>query len=206
MLSKRVAPIVTAIAFILGSAFFGSSVALAEQPLVHEMTLGAEDAPITVVEYASFTCPHCKRFHEDVFSELKVKYIDTGKIKFIIRDVYFDRPGLWGSMLARCGGPEKYFGISDLLYRNQQDWTQGSDASVVFENLRQLGKAAGLKEEEITACFQDQAKAEALVATYRENAARDNISRTPSFVIDGETFLYMDVDEFSTILDDMLGE
>ena len=73
---------------------------------VIEMTIGAEDAPIEMIEYASYTCPHCGKFHTDVFKKLKQNYIDTGKVRFTYREVYFDRYGLWASMVARCGGEE----------------------------------------------------------------------------------------------------
>ena len=82
-----------------------------DKSLVQEMTLGAEDAPITVVEYASYTCPHCKTFHENVFKDLKSNYIDTGKVRFIYREAYFDRYALWAALVARCGGEMKYFGL-----------------------------------------------------------------------------------------------
>ena len=85
--------------------------------MVVDMALGQEDAPITVIEYASFTCPHCANFHATVFDELRQNYIDTGKIRFIMREVYFDRFGLWAGMVARCSGdPAKYFGTADLVY------------------------------------------------------------------------------------------
>jgi len=82
-----------------------------------EMVQGAEDAPVTIVEYASYTCPHCANFHAGPYKQLKKDYIDTGKVKFIYREVYFDRYGLWASMVARCSGPEKFFGITDLILK-----------------------------------------------------------------------------------------
>ena len=78
-----------------------------DKSLVVEMALGAEDAPVTVIEYASFTCPHCRNFHQNTFKQVKENYVDTGKVRFIYREVYFDRFGLWAGMVARCGGPEK---------------------------------------------------------------------------------------------------
>jgi hypothetical protein len=98
---------------------------------VLEMSLGNPDADVTVIEYASFTCPHCRSFHETVFGQLKTNYIDTGKINFIYREVYFDRFGLWGGIVARCGGEAKYFGISDLLYKQQSEWLAGGDPAQI---------------------------------------------------------------------------
>ena len=74
------------------------------------------DAPIKIVEYASFTCPHCARFHKEAYGRLKSEYIETGKVHFTMREVYFDRYGLWAALIARCGGDMKYFGIHDMLY------------------------------------------------------------------------------------------
>ena len=89
---------------------------------IMEMTLGSDDAPITLTEYASFTCPHCANFHRAVFKDLRKDYIDTGKVKFIYRDVYFDPFGLWASVVARCGGEERFFGIADMIYDQQSEW------------------------------------------------------------------------------------
>lgn len=155
---------------------------------VQDMALGDADAPVTMIEYASFTCPHCASFHEDVFPELKRDYIDTGKVRFIHREVYFDRYGLWAGMVARCGGEMRYFGIADRIYETQRDWTAGGDPATIAGNLRRIGLAAGLSEDELEACLSDAQKAETLVAWYEENAAEDGIQSTPSFVIDGELF------------------
>jgi protein-disulfide isomerase len=152
---------------------------------VTEMVLGNPDAKVTLTEYASFTCPHCARFHEEVFPRLKTDYIDTGKIKFIYREVYFDRLGLWGGMLSRCGGPEKYFGIADLLYKHQREWTQGADSTAIAENLYEIGRAAGLQTSHMEACLQDQETALALVETFQKNAEADDINSTPTLLING---------------------
>ena len=88
---------------------------------ITEMVHGRCERAVTMIEYASFTCPHCATFHNGPFKQLKADYIDTGKVKFIYREVYFDRPGLWASMVARCGGQEKFFGIADLIYKGQSN-------------------------------------------------------------------------------------
>ncbi|MEM8581543.1 MAG: DsbA family protein, partial [Pseudomonadota bacterium] len=139
--------------------------------IVQEMALGSDDAPVTVIEYASFTCPHCANFHNSVFKDLKENYIDTGKVRFVYREVYFDRLGLWAGMTARCGGPERYFGITDLLYEQQRDWVGSGNPGEVAENLRRIGRVAGLSDEQLDSCLQDAEKAQALVAAYQANAA-----------------------------------
>ena len=168
------------------------------------MTLGDPDAPVTVIEYASFTCPHCATFHKTVFKELKENFIDTGKVQFVHREVYFDRFGLWAGMVARCGGPERYFGITDIVYDTQSEWTSGGDPATVVGNLRRIGKTAGLTDAELDACLSDGEKAQALVAWYQENASADGIQGTPSFIINGEQHSNMGYDAFAEILDEKL--
>ena len=171
---------------------------------IQQMSLGAEDAPVTVIEYASFTCPHCRDFHAGTFEQLREDYIDTGDVHWVYREVYFDRFGLWASMLARCGGEDRFFGLVDLIYENQSEWVQGDDPAAVADNLRRLGRTAGLEDETLNACLQDAAKAQALVAWYQENAEEHGVRSTPSFVIDSELYNNMPYDEFSDILDEKL--
>ncbi|CUH79370.1 Thiol-disulfide oxidoreductase D [Tritonibacter multivorans] len=151
-----------------------------------EMVQGAEDAPVTLVEYASFTCPHCANFHAGAYKELKKDFIDTGKVKFVFREVYFDGPGLWASMVARCAGPEKFFGISDLLFKGQTSWVRAGSPADVADELRKIGRLAGIDNAELEACLQDGTKAKTLVTWYQENATRDGVSSTPSFLLNGE--------------------
>ncbi|MEM8732239.1 MAG: DsbA family protein, partial [Pseudomonadota bacterium] len=153
---------------------------------VVEMTMGATDAPITMIEYASYTCPHCAAFHEGTFKEIKDNYIDTGKVKFIYREVYFDRYGLWASMVARCAGEDRFFGINDLIYSTQDSWVRAGDPQAIVGELKKIGRMAGLDDPTLDACLQDGEKARTLVAWFQENAAADDVTGTPSFVIDGE--------------------
>lgn len=177
-----------------------------DRSLVQEMALGSDDAPLKVIEYASSTCPHCKTFHEETFKDFKANYIDTGKVRFLFREVYFDRYGLWASIVARCGGPERYFGIMDMIFARQAEWTRASSDSGIAENLARIGRAAGLTGDEVSACLRDQALARAMVAVYQENAEEHGIRSTPSFIIDGDLVTgAMPYDEFSAIIDARLG-
>lgn len=180
-----------------------ASTAEVDTSTIVDMALGAVDAPVTVIEYASYTCPHCRRFHEGAFVDLKREYVDTGKVRFIYREVYFDRYGLWGSIVARCGGEEKFFGISDILYKQQQIWANGTPQEIAG-NLRRIGLSAGLSAEQVDACFSDADNAQTLVAWYEENAKEDGIRSTPSFVIDGTTYNNMSFEEFKDIIDGLL--
>ena len=189
---------------ILGSALAQEAGEI-DTSTVAEMVLGNPDAAVEVIEYASFTCPHCAAFHANQFQELKANYIDTGLIKFVYREIYFDRFGLWASMVARCGGEMRFFGISDMLYDQQREWIAGGqDPALIAGNLRRIGLTAGLDGEQVDACLSDPTTAQTLVAWFEENSARDEITSTPSFVIDGEKFSNMSYSDFAAVLDERL--
>ena len=173
---------------------------------IAEMTLGEESAPIEVIEYASFTCPHCASFHQNVFKQLKTNYIDTGKVHFIYREIYFDKPGLWAGMVARCAGPMRYFGIADAIYSEQSEWLASRDLNGIHGDLRKLALKSGLDGEQVDACLADADKAQAMYALFLKNAEADGIESTPSFVIDGEKYTNMSYEDFAEILDGKLGE
>jgi len=170
-------------------------------PEVVEMVLGDDDAPVEVIEYASFTCPHCRTFHENTLPQIKANYIDTGLVRFVSREVYFDRFGLWAGMVARCAGPDRYFGIVDMIYEGQAEWTEGAPGDVA-ENLRRIGRMAGLSNEQLDACLTDADMAQALIANYEANMEVHDIPGTPHFVIDGEMHANMSYDDFASILDE----
>ena len=181
-----------------------SSDADAETTEIIDMVQGAEDAPITVIEYASFTCPHCARFHSDVYKLLRKNYIDTGKIKFIFREVYFDKYGMWASMIARCSGPDRFFGMTDLILNSQSTWARAGDDLAIVEALRKIGRLSGMEDAALDSCLQDGNKLRALVGWYKENAQRDGIQSTPSFLIDGQPYKNMNYEEFAKILEEKL--
>jgi len=211
---KRLTKIVLTLALLMGGGIFWSinpGAANAQDSeidtsIVQEMTLGNPDAKVTVIEYASFTCPHCKNFHASVMQDLKRDYIEPGKINFIYREVYFDRYGLWAGMVARCGGPLRYFGISDLLYEQQSDWLAGGDPATIAGKLRTIGLDAGLTADELDACLTDATKAQAMVAVYQQNAKADGIDSTPTFMINGEKYGNMNYADFSAVLEEKLAE
>ncbi|NNE86629.1 MAG: DsbA family protein [Silicimonas sp.] len=175
--------------------------------MIKDMSIGNPDATVTIIEYASFTCPHCASFHANVFKDLKADYIDTGKINFIHREIYFDRFGLWAGIVARCGenAENRYFGIADMIYEQQATWARQDDPNAIVASLRNIGKTAGLSDAELDACFQDADKAQALYATFVKNSEADNITSTPSFVINGEKYSNMAYPELQQILDAALG-
>jgi protein-disulfide isomerase len=170
---------------------------------IAEMTIGSPDAKVHMIEYGSFTCPHCKHWHDEVWPQVKKNYIDTGKVSFTFREVYFDRFGLWAAMMARCGGPMKYFGIVDIIYDTQTDWTKGEPAEIA-QNLQKIGRSAGITDEQLSACMADNDTAQKLVALYQKQATADGVEGTPTFFIDGKKYSNMGYDEFARALDEAL--
>lgn len=198
-----------ALALIAGTsasvALPGFAQAIDEIP-VAEMSYGDENAPITMIEYASFTCPHCAAFHTDVYPLIKENYIDTGKVRMVIRAVYFDRLGLWADLMARCGGNDRYFGIANMIYENQSTWTQGESAIDIVNNLYAMGRQAGMNDAEMEACMQDNENAQALVAASTRDIDADGIEGTPTFVINGTVIKNMPYTGFVEAFDKILNE
>ena len=190
---------------LLGSA--AAQDAEVDTSTVIEMVQGDPEASVEVIEYASYTCPHCASFHANQYPQLKENYIDTGLIRFVYREIYFDRPGLWASMIARCGGELRFFGITDMIYEQQRDWLAGGqDPNLMVENLRRIGLTAGMSAEQIDACMQDGENARNLVAWFEENAETHGVRSTPSFVINGELYSNMSYTDFAALLDEKLAE
>ena len=173
---------------------------------ISEMTLGSEEAQVHIVEYASYTCPHCATFHTEIYPRLKNDYIETGKVRFIYREVYFDKFGLWASMIARCAGPEKFFGLTELIYKSQQKWARAGDDAAIVTELSKLAKVAGLNDQKIQNCLEDTDKLRSLVEWFKNNASNDDIKSTPSFIIDGEKFSNMGDEDFSSVIDSKISE
>jgi len=155
--------------------------ALAE-PVLGDVVLGKADAPVTVIEYFSYTCPHCANFHQNTWPRVKSDYIDTGKVRFIFRDVYFDRYGLWASMTARCGGDEGFFPMTDQFLKQQKVWLKSED---IAGAIQKIGRLNGLSADQLRSCLSDQDYAKALVTAYQNNAEADGVNSTPTFLING---------------------
>ncbi len=173
---------------------------------IAEMVQGDLDAPIEMIEYASFTCPHCATFHANVYPKLKINYIDKGLVKFIYREVYFDKYGMWASMIARCADADRFFGMTDQIYRKQSNWARAESDVAIVTQLRKIGLLAGLDESQLSACLQDGVKLRALVEWYSENAKRDEIKSTPTLIINGEKHSNQSYEQLTEILDEILGK
>ena len=176
----------------------------AAEMVIPDMVQGNQDATVTVIEYASFTCPHCASFHAGPYKQLKKNYIDTGKVKFVFREVYFDKVGVWSSLIARCGGQKRFFGIADLIFKGQKEWSRaGSDVAVANE-LRKIGRLAGLDDATLESCLTDSDKITALVGWFKENSTRDEVSSTPSLLINGEKHVNMSYEDLAVIIEEQL--
>jgi protein-disulfide isomerase len=148
------------------------------------MALGPKDASVTIIEYASMTCPHCAAFTHDVFPQLKKEYIDTGKIRFIFREFPLDQAALAASALARCvakDDSEKYFTLIDIIFKQQNDL-----ATDPFATITRIGKQAGFSEQMIKACVQDDPKIQKGILDDRQYANEKlKVNSTPSFFVNG---------------------
>lgn len=167
--------------------------------------IGDPAAKVVIDEYLSFTCPHCRHFHDEVYPKLKADYIDTGKVRLNYHEVYFDKYGLWGAMLARCGGEMRYIGIVDMLYDKQVDWAGNDDPTVAIAQLKKFGAIAGIDDATADACLKDQDMAKALVQHYQDSIAtafpNDSFKGTPSFIINGATYGNMSYEDLKAIID-----
>ncbi|MEM8791610.1 MAG: DsbA family protein [Pseudomonadota bacterium] len=172
-----------------------------DDPRLGDVVLGDENAPVTVIEYASFTCPHCGSFHQNTWPQFKENYVDTGKVRFIMREVYFDKYGLWASMISRCGGHGGFYPMVDQFLKRQSEWT-GVPEPQVADEIRKIGKVNGLSPQLMDDCLADQEFATALFEGYRTNAQADDVSSTPTFIINGEKATgAMGYAEFSALVD-----
>jgi len=201
-LNRRAMIALAAAATAAMTPVMAEEVAAIEDP--GDFSLGSPDAPVKIVEYASYTCPHCATFHKNVFKNLKAEYIDTGKVHFTLREVYFDRYALWAAMVARCGGDARYFGIHDMLFDKQQDWASAQDPMQVVQSLRTIGLSAGLDGATLDACLNDQATAEALVKRFEANMAADEVTGTPTVFVNGAKYSNMSWTDMKKIIDDAL--
>ena len=150
-----------------------------------DMALGPANAPITITEYASMTCPHCAAFNADVFPKIKSTYVDTGKIRYVFREFPLDIKAAAGSMLSRCIAKDdsaKYFAVTDLLFKQQGDWVMKNTT----ETLSRIGKQAGLTQQAIDDCLKDQALLDKIVADQKFASEVLKVNSTPTFFINGE--------------------
>lgn len=171
-----------------------------------EMALGDPNAPVKVIEYMSMTCPHCAHFHETTFDAIKTKYVDTGKVYFVLREFPFpqDTASLAAFMLARCTTEDRYFPFVSTLLKQQRAWAAPADGDVRGAML-QMSKLAGFTQETFDACLTN-AKLAGDVSAVRDRGAEEfGVQSTPTFLINGKAYSGdMSVDTMSALIDSLL--
>ena len=150
-----------------------------------DMTMGNPKAKVTVVEYASVACPHCARFNNDVFPSFKTKYIDTGLVHYVAREALTGEPTVAaaGFLLARCAGKDKYFAVTDAIYRAQDQIFQTGDVHGV---LLHIAQSAGLSGEQMNNCITDENAIKALNDRVEKYSKLDGVDSTPTFIVNGK--------------------
>jgi protein-disulfide isomerase len=149
-----------------------------------DLSLGKEDAPNTIVEYASMTCPHCAQFHKTVLPELQTKYIDTGKARLILREFPLDGLAVAAFMLARCAGPDRYYPVVGALFDTQESWAVAGPEGK--EKLLLVAKQAGFSKEKFDQCIADKELFNKIVETRKRGHEQFGVDSTPSFFINGK--------------------
>ncbi len=147
-----------------------------------EITLGKDDAPVTVVEYASMTCSHCAHFHHEVFPYLKEKYIDTGKVKLVFREFPLDPLAAAVSMLSRCAPRDKYFDVMGLFFETQMTWARADNP---VDALFNLSKQVGFTQDSFKTCLTDQKLLDGINAVKDRAADTFRVDGTPTFFVNG---------------------
>lgn len=169
---------------LIGDAAAQTAAEIATPSPLGDMALGPENASVTIIEYASMTCPHCANFTNNVFPKIKSEYIDTGKVRFIFREFPLDQVALAASALARCVAKDdapKYFAIVDILFKQQNDL-----ASDALSTINRVGKQAGFSEQMIKDCVQSDPKIQKGILDVREHAyTKLKVNSTPFFFVNG---------------------
>ena len=166
-----------------------------------EKSFGPADAKVTVIEYASVTCHHCMNFHTETWPKLKEKYVDTGKIRFIMREFPLDTLATAGFMLARCAGDDRWYPMLDLLYRSQEAWAHAKNPA---DELVNVVKQAGMTKDGFEACLSDQKLLDGINKT-RTRGSELGVNSTPTFFINGQKHAgALTVEQFDKILEPLL--
>lgn len=162
---------------------------------------GDPDAPITIIKYASMTCPHCRAWHKNSLPAIKAKYIDPGVAKLYFREFPFDPAAAAAFMLAHCAGEENYFTMIDMLYEKQATWRRGN----VVDELFKISQFAGFNKETFQACLKDQELLDNVLAIQKRAAEDYDVNSTPTFFINGTKYSgNMSAEAMGDIIDALL--
>ncbi len=176
-----------------------------------DMVHGSKDAPVTMVEYASMTCPHCAAFQKDIIPLLNKDYVETGKVKVVFREYPLDGAARMASAVARCFTGDQYFSFIDLLFANQANWIKDFDGNGqltredILEGLSQMARQAGMPREKVEACAEDKDNLALVDGNWNEGQTRYMVGSTPTFLINGVTHVgEIPYDQLKAILDPLV--
>ena len=150
-----------------------------------DLALGDPNAPVTLIEFFSLTCPHCQWFHDNVYNRLKPEYVDTGRLRYIARDFPLNLPAVQAAILARCAGRDRYFTFVDVLFQTFDDWARSSDYA---EKLAQIGELGGVSRDRFDACLADTDLENALFQSMATAQAEYDVNSTPTLIVNGERY------------------
>lgn len=172
-----------------------------------DRTMGNPKAPVLMVEYAAPTCPHCAHFDQEDFPILKKKYIDTGKIYYVLRVFPLGPADVAAEAMARCLPADNYFQFLDLLWRNQMKWDPEFQVPDVHAGLVEMGRIAGMSAAKVDSCIADQKVAQKITDVGTEGTSKYGVNSVPSFVVNGQTQVFAgDWDGFQKQLDDAISK
>jgi protein-disulfide isomerase len=172
-----------------------------------DRTMGSPKAPLTLLEYAAPSCPHCAHFDKDFFPQLKQQYIDTGKVFYIFRVFPLGDADLAAESIARCVPADNYFSFIDLLFRNQDKWDPENQVSDVRAGLVQVGRIAGMSDDQVNACMSNQAALQKAAKIGEEANTKYGVSTTPTFIANGQVHgPFADWNDVKSFLDPMLAK
>jgi len=178
-----------------------STAELMEAGPLPDHTLGKDDAPVTVIEYASMTCGHCAQFHITTYPELKKRYIDTGKVRYILREFPLDPLAAGAFMLARCAGKDKYYPLVETLFQQQRTWAVQKPLEPLFA----IAKQAGFTQQTFDACLSDQKMLDGIEWVRARGADKFKVDSTPTFFINGKIFKgALSIDDMAKAIDPLI--
>lgn len=190
-----------AFAILLTVAAVTPAAAIDTEAALKERATGDPAAPVTMIEYASLTCPHCATFHNDTYAAFKARYIDTGKVRLIYRDFPLDGVALRAAMMARCTIDQRYFGLVQVLYKSQNNWARAKDP---VAELAKIGRLAGIDQATFNACMASEDLINGILEI-RQSAAATGVRSTPTFVIGGKVYPGNRlIEEFAEIIEPLL--
>ena len=182
------------------------SVARAQEPTLYDddRILGSPDAPITIIEYSSLTCPHCASFHKNTLPQLKEEWIKTGRARLVYRHFPFDGLGLRAALVANCLEGNLHFVFLDALFKGQEMWARDQDP---VGALARIAGLAGMDKATFDACIADQDEMKIILERKQEGVDAYGVNSTPSFFINGRKMSgALPYEEFDKVLEDILSQ